>query len=152
MKCETLTDKTVVIPTDTRGKRTVVALAMSPKAEKTLRGWGNPLYQALIADGMGGLMSGRMYDANLCFVGMVHGIAKLATAEIKDRTKKATDKKLHNNFMLTEKNLGETMEALKIRDKSEPHFFVLDKDGNIIYHTSGDYTDDKLNQITEKLM
>jgi ATP synthase subunit 10 len=150
--CETLTDKKLTIPGDMKGKRTVIALAMSAKAEKELRGWSNPLYQALLADGMGGLMGGRMYDANLCFVGLVRGIAKLATGEIKERSRKATDKKLHDNFMISEKDVQEVIDALKITNKNEPHFYVLDKDGNILYHTSGPYSDEKLNAITEKLM
>lgn len=150
--CETLNDQKVVIPKDVKGKKTVVAIAMSAKAEKALRAWNTPLYNSLIADGMGGLMGGRMYDANLCFVGMVRGIAKLATSEIKERTKKSTEKKLYDNFMITEQNVDEFVKVANVKDKSEPQFFVLDKDGNIIYHTSGDYSDAKLNAITEKLM
>jgi hypothetical protein len=150
--CETMNDQKVVIPDDVKGKKTVVAIAMSAKAEKALRAWNTPLYNSLIAEGMGGLMGGRMYDANLCFVGMVRGIAKLATGEIKERTKKNTDKKLWDNFMITEQDVDEFIKVAQVKEKSEPQFFVLDKDGKIIYHTSGDYSDAKLNAITEQLM
>ena len=150
--CENMNDKKVTIPDDVKGRKTVVAMAMSAKAEKSLRAWNTPLYNSLIADGMGGLMSGRMYDANLCFVGMVKGIAKLATSEIKERTKKNTDKKLHDNFMISDQNVNDFAKEVNIKDTGEPQFFVLDANGKIIYHTSGNYTDDKLNAITEKLM
>lgn len=152
LHCETLSDKNITIPTDVQGKKSVICLAMSPKAEKTLRGWNNPLYNALIAEGMGGLMGGRMYDANLCFVGMLKGIAKLGLNETKKQAKKEVEKKMHNNFMVSDDDVKALMSALNITDVKEPHFFVLDASGNIIYHTQGEYSIDKLNAITEKLM
>jgi hypothetical protein len=152
LKCETLSDKVIHIPNDVKGKATVVCLAMSPKAEKLLRGWNNPLYNALIANGMGGLMGGRMYDANLCFVGMLKGIAKLGLNETKKQAKQEVEKKLYDNFMVSDDDVKELMKTLKITDVKEPHFFVLDADGKIIYHTQGAYSADKLNEITERLM
>jgi hypothetical protein len=152
LTCETLSDKTIHIPGDVKGKATVICLAMSPKAEKLLRGWNNPLYNALIADGMGGLMGGRMYDANLCFVGMLKGIAKLGLKETKKQSKKEVEQKLHDNFMVSDDDVKDLMKALKITDVKEPHFFVLDAEGNIIYHTQGAYSTEKLNEITEQLL
>jgi len=152
LNCETLNGKKVAIPDDVKGKKSVIAIAMSAKAEKSLREWNTPLYNTLIADGMGGLMGGRMYDVNVCFVGMVHGIAKLATSEIRERTKKNVNKKLYDNFMLSEQNVSEFMNSLNLKNTDEPLFFVLDSEGNIIYQTSGSFTDNKLNSITEKLI
>jgi hypothetical protein len=152
LNCETLSDKKLSIPNDTKGKSTVVCLAMSPKAEKLLRGWNNPLYNALIADGMGGLMGGRMYDANLCFVGMLKGIAKLGLNETKKQSKKEVEKKLHDNFMVSDDDVKDLMKALDISDVKEPHFFVLDAQGVIVYHTQGEYSTKKLDEITEHLL
>ncbi|MES2779158.1 MAG: hypothetical protein V4651_04585 [Bacteroidota bacterium] len=152
LNCETLADKTLVIPNDVKGKRSVIGLAMSPKAEKTLRGWNNPLYTALFAEGVGGLMGGRMYDANLCFVGMLRGIAKLGLAEAKKQSKKEVEKKLHPNFMVSEDDVNTLMKNLNITDVKEPHFFVLDAEGKVIYHTQGEYSEQKLNELTEKLL
>jgi hypothetical protein len=152
LKCETLNNKMLNIPADVKGKRTVVCLSMSPKAEKELRGWNNPLYNSLVGEGMGGLMGGRMYDANLCFVGMLKGVAKLGLNEAKRQSREKIEKKQHDNFMVSEDDVKTLMKALNITDASEPHFFVLDADGKIIYHTSGSYTDKKLNEITEQLM
>jgi hypothetical protein len=152
LTCETLNDKKVVIPADTKGKRTVICLAMSPKAEKALRAWNNPLYNSLIGNGMGGLMGGRMYDANLCFVGMLKGVAKLGLNEAKKQSREKVEKKQHDNFMVSDDDVRALMKALDITDASEPHFFVLDADGKIIYHTSGEYQDKKLDAITEQLL
>jgi hypothetical protein len=152
LHCETLSDKSLNIPADVKGKKTVVCLAMSPKAEKSLREWNNPLYNSLIAEGFGGLMGGRMYDANLCFVGMLKGIAKLGLNETKKQSKREVEKKLHDSFMVSDDDVKDLMKALNITDVKEPHFFVLDADGKIIYHTQGEYSTDKLNEITERLM
>lgn len=97
-------------------------------------------------------MGGRMYNANLCFVGMLKGVVKFASSEIIERSKKNIDKKLWDNYMITDKEVKAFMEAANISKTDEPQFFVLDKDGNIIYRTSGKYTDAKLNEIEEKLM
>ena len=152
LNCETLNGKKFSIPNDVKGKKSVIAIAMSAKAEKALREWNTPIYNTFIADGMGGMLGGKMYDVNVCFVGMVHGIAKLATSEIRDRTKKVVDKKLYDYFMLTEQNVNDFINALNIKDTSEPLFFVLDSEGNIIYQTSGNYSDHKLNSLSEKLI
>jgi hypothetical protein len=152
LHCETLADKTLNIPSDVKGKKTVVCLAMSAKAEKMLRAWNNPLYNSLMADGMGGLMGGRMYDANLCFVGMLKGIAKLGLNEAKKQSKKEISPKQYPYFMVSDDDVNALMKELKITDVKEPHFFILDANGNITYHTQGEYSDAKLNAITEQLM
>ena len=152
LHCETLADQKLNIPQDVQGKRSVVCLAMSPKAEKLLRSWNNPLYNALIAEGMGGLMGGRMYNANLCFVGMLKGIAKLGLNEAKNQSKKDIEKKLHPLFMISADDVTALMKTLQIDEVKEPHFYVLDEKGNILFHTSGEFSDAKLDQITEKLM
>lgn len=152
LRCETLADQTLTIPNSVRGKKTVVALAMSSKAEKELRAWNNPLYNALIAEGMGGLMGTRMYDAHLCFVGMLKGIAKLGLNETKKQAKREVEKKLYPHFMVSDDDVVALMKILNIDNYKEPHFFVLDTKGNIIYHTQGTFSDQKLNEITEKLL
>lgn len=152
LTCETLSDKTLSIPNDVKGKPTVICLAMSPKAEKELRAWNNPMYNALLGNGMGGLMGARMYDANMCFVGMLKGIAKLGLSETKKQAKQEVEKKLHDYFMVSDDDVKTLMKTLKITDVKDPHFFVLDAEGKIIYHTQGEYTPQKLDAITEHLM
>ena len=152
LTCETLADKTLVIPNDVKGKRSVICLAMSPKAEKMLRAWNNPLYTALFAEGMGGLMGTRMYDANLCFVGMLKGIAKLGLSEAKKQSKKEVEKKLYPHFMVSDDDVNTLMKTLNITDSKEPHFFILDADGKIRYHSQGEYSEQKMNALTEQLL
>lgn len=150
--CTNLKDKQVLLPTDMQNKRTVIALMLSTKADKYMQNWAQPLYNSLMADGVGGMMSGNMYNANLCFVGAVKGLAKLALPEMIKKAKNQVDKKFHGNFMYTDTDMDALMKSLNITDKSLPHFIVVEKDGSIIYQTSGAYTEDKLNDITGALL
>jgi hypothetical protein len=150
--CTNLKDKQVVLPTDMQNKRTVIALMLSTKADKYMQNWSQPLYNSLMADGVGGMMSGNMYNANLCFVGAVKGLAKLALPEMIKKAQIQVDKKFHGNFMYTDTDMDVLMKSLNITDKSLPHFIVVEKDGSVIYQTSGAYTEDKLNDITGALL
>lgn len=150
--CTNLKDKQVSLPADIAGKRTVIALMFSTKADKHMQKWAQPLYNSLMADGMGGMMGGNMYNANLCFVGAVKGLAKLALPEMIKKAKKEVNAKYHGNFMYTDTDIDVLTKALNITDKSVPHFIVIEKDGNILYQTSGEYSDTKLNDITGALL
>lgn len=152
ISCTNLKDKQVTLPADVAGKRCVVALMLSTKADKYMQAWSQPLYNSLMADGMGGMMGGNMYNANLCFVGAVKGLAKLALPEMIKKAKKEVDAKYHGNFMYTETDMDALMKDLNITDKSIPHFIVLGADGKILFQTSGVYSDDKLNDITGALL
>lgn len=149
---KTLSGKELHLPHDFKNKKAVIVIAASPKAEQSLKQWSQPLYNALIAEGMGGLMGARMYDAHLCFAGLVKGIAKLAFDQIIDKGRKKVDKKFHDLYFFSDQEVPEFLKAAEISHPEEPYFFVLDKDGKIIYRTSGAYSDDKLNAITEKLL
>ena len=45
--------------------------------------------------------------------------------------------------------LKEYKESLDFEHKDVPYFFVIDKEGKIVYATSGRFTDDKLSEIEE---
>jgi predicted transcriptional regulator len=40
-------------------------------------------------------------------------------------------------------------EILKMDDKTKPYIYVLDKEGKIVFVTSGAYTEDKMDEIDE---
>lgn len=152
IQCTNLKDKQVTLPADVAGKRTVIALMLSTKADKYMQKWAQPLYNSLMAEGMGGMMGGNMYNANLCFVGAVRGIAKIALPEMIKKARKEVDTKYHTNFMYTEGDIDGLTKALNITDRSIPHFIVIETDGKILHHASGEFTDAKLNDITGALL
>lgn len=149
---ETVADKKTIVPADLAGKRAVIGIAFSLKADDALKKWSQPLYDQLIAGGMGGLMGGNMYNANICFVAMLRGVAKLGLGELKQRSQKNIDKKLHSYFVISDDDAQKIIETLKVSDKNEPYFFVVDEKGNILFSTSGAYSEKKMNQITDALL
>jgi predicted transcriptional regulator len=83
---------------------------------------------------------------------MLKGIAKLGLAEAKKQSKKEVEKKRYPNFMVSDDDVNALMKTLKIEDVKEPHFFVLDAEGKVVYHTQGEYSEQKMNEITERLL
>ena len=152
LRAQNLQDKDVTLPDYVKDKRAVICLAFSVKADESLKKWIQPLYNQLIADGMGGLMGGNMYNANLCFVAMLRGIAKMGMGELKSRSKKSIDPRLHSLFLISDDDADALMQQLKITDKNEPHFIVVNEKGNILFQTWGAYSDKKMESITDALL
>lgn len=76
---ETLSEEVLTIPTDTRGKYTLVGLASSEKAEEFLRGWYEPVYNKFIAKTG---MFDDMFDVNVFFVPMFSGSKKIGKGKV----------------------------------------------------------------------
>lgn len=152
LRAQNLQDKDVTLPDYVKDKRAVVCIAFSVNADESLKKWIQPLYNQLIADGMGGLMGGNMYNANLCFVAMLRGIAKMGMGELKSRSKKSIDPRLHSLFLISDDDAEAMMKKLKITDKNEPYFFVVDEKGNILFQTWGAYSDKKMESVTDALL
>ena len=83
MICEDYNGKAVSIPTDTKGKYTLICVAFSTAAETDLKTWVNPIYNKFI----GKVDASKAdvfdvhtdYDVNLYFVPMFTGFNKLAS-------------------------------------------------------------------------
>jgi hypothetical protein len=148
LKGETLTDKPITFPDDTKGKYTLLGLALSRKAEEDLQSWLNPSYNKFV------LKSGLMdagYDVNTYFVPMYTGISQPVSGIGKKNMKEGTDKNFYPYLVYYKGEAKKYREGLKLEDKETPYIFLLDKDGVIVYSTSGKYTDKKMEEIEEKL-
>ena len=152
MECENYNGKVVNLPTDTKGKYTLLAMAFSTAAETDLKTWINPIYNKFIvkvdaskADAFDVHVD---YDVNLYFVPMFTGFNKLASKSSKDKIKAGTDKELYNYLLFYDG--GKTYkDELDFKKRDIPYFFVLDKTGKIAYTTSGKYDDQKLEKILD---
>ncbi|HEY5825508.1 MAG TPA: hypothetical protein VIT44_14130, partial [Cyclobacteriaceae bacterium] len=78
MTAETVEDKKVNLPADTKGKYTLLGLAYSKKSEDELNSWFNPIFSKFIQKSKG-LMAGFGYDVNVYFVPMFTGVNAAAT-------------------------------------------------------------------------
>ena len=142
----TLTEKKVSIPGDTKGRSTIIALAFSQDAEQELKTWADPAFDKFIARTE--LMS---YDVNLYFIPMFSG-AKAAMAESsKEKFKKENDPELHPYVLIYKGGIDEYRSVLEMKKKDTPYIFVLDKDGKIVFSTSGIYTEEKMDAIEDHL-
>lgn len=141
---ETLNGKNITLPDDTKGKKTLIGMAYSKKAEEALMSWYQPVYDKFIAKL--GMFDGD-YDINLYFVPMYIGLKQAAYDATIKELKTSNRKDLFPYILFYKGDLEPYRSALKMSDKSLPYFFVLDEKGNVIHSTSGVYTDKKMEDI-----
>jgi hypothetical protein len=150
MMAETVEDKQVNLPKDTKGKYTLLGLAYSKKSEDELNSWFQPVFETFIQKTTG-LMSGMGYDVNVYFVPMFTGVNAAATGTAKKKAAKNIDPQLLPYVLFYKGKLEPYKDALDFQHKDVPYFFVLDQQGKIIYATSGKFSDEKLEEIESKI-
>lgn len=150
METETVEDKVVNLPDDVTDKYTLIAMAYSKKAEKDLSTWFSPVYNKFLKKTTG-VFASFTYDINVYFVPMFTGINAAATGTAKRKTAEELDPLLVPNILFYKGALKPYKEALEFDKKDVPYLFLIDNDGNIAYATSGEYTDDKMDEIEEFL-
>jgi predicted transcriptional regulator len=82
---------------------------------------------------------------------MFTGVNAAATGTAKRKAMKNVDPQLLPYILFYKGELKTYKEALDFEKKDIPYFFVLDKDGKIVYATSGKYTSAKLDKVEEVL-
>lgn len=146
MDVETVDDKKMKLPNDTNGKFTILGLAYSKKSEDELNTWFQPVYDKFVAKASG-LFEGFGYDVNVYFVPMFTGINAAASGTAKKQALKNVDPQLLPKILFYKGELKPYKEALNFDSKELPYFYVLDKDGKIVYSTSGKFSPKKLDEI-----
>ena len=150
MEAETVEDKKVNLPTDTKGKYTLLGLAYSKKSEDELNSWFSPVYNKFVKKATG-LMAGMGYDVNVYFVPMFTGVNAAATGTAKKKALKNIDPQLLPYILFYKGELKSYKETLDFEKRDIPYFFVLDTDGKIVYATSGAFTEGKLDEVEEAI-
>ena len=150
MEAETVDDKKVMLPNDVKGKYTLVGLAYSKKSEDELNGWFQPIFSKFIQKNKG-LFESFGYDVNVYFIPMFTGVKTTAAGTAKKKAAKDIDPQLLPYILFYKGELKTYKEALDFEKKDIPYFFVLDKEGKIVYATSGKYTSKKLDEVEEVL-
>lgn len=146
MQAETVEDKKVKLPDATKGKFTLLGLAYSKKSEDELNTWFQPIFQKFIQKNTG-LFEGMGYDVNVYFVPMFTGVNAAATGTAKKKALKNIDPNLLPYILFYKGELKTYKEALDFEKRDVPYFFVLDKDGKILYATSGRYNQKKMDEV-----
>ncbi|MBC8111642.1 MAG: hypothetical protein H7Y04_11330 [Verrucomicrobia bacterium] len=138
---KTLQDKTLTIPNDTKGKFTILCLTYSQKSSDVLQNWLQPIYETFLTD--------PDYDVHMYFVPMLSGIKELAAGTIEKKMKQGFDPQLHPYILLYKGEIGDYKKTLNMTEKDIPYFFVLNKEGKIVHQVSGNYTDAKMEKMSE---
>jgi hypothetical protein len=146
MEAETVEDKKVKLPDQAKGKYTLLGLAYSKKSEDELNGWFQPVFEKFIQKNKG-LFEGFGYDVNVYFVPMFTGVNAAATGTAKKKALKNIDPNLLPYILFYKGELKPYKEALDFEKKDVPYFFVLDKDGKILFATSGAFSTKKMDEV-----
>ena len=144
---ETLDNREISIPNDTKNKYTLVGMAYSKKSEDDLTTWFTPVYQKFIHKPKNPGLFYTEYDVNVFFVPMFTGVKKAAYGKVMKQMKSKTDPRLVPHVMFYKGELQKYKEELDFQGKDVPYFFVIDKTGKIVYATSGEFSDEKLDDI-----
>ncbi|MFZ9045513.1 MAG: hypothetical protein ACO2ZZ_06575 [Cyclobacteriaceae bacterium] len=148
---ESLTREFVTLPEDVNGKYTLIGLAFSKKSEKFLNGWFNPIYQSFIFKPDGNSLFAGNYDVNVFFVPMFTGAKRPAYEKVMQKVIEDIDPRLRPYVLFYKGTMKEYKRTLDFEGKELPYFYILNPNGKVIYTTSGQYSDRKMQIITEKL-
>lgn len=143
---ETLNNKKVTLPKDLIGKFSLLCFASSQKAQVNLESWLDPVYQNFIAKT--GLMD-EFYDLNVYFIPVLTGTNISFATSMKNKFKESTQEDLQSHVLICKEKGREVLETLNMQKSDEPHFFLLNKEGKIIYKTTGAYTEEKFDAIDD---
>ena len=142
----TAENKTISIPSCSKGKYVLICFASSKKAQADFESWLNPVYNRYIAKT--GFMD-DMFDVDVFFIPIFGGAEGAMQATVKRRFIETAQKDLWPHLVFAESGLKETLASLNMSNESVPYFFFLDKDGKIVYRTSGVFSEEKFDAIDE---
>jgi hypothetical protein len=140
----TIENKIVHIPNELKGKFSLLGFASSMKAQPDLETWLDPIYQKFIAKT--GLMD-DMYDLNVYFIPILTGTNITFAASMKKKFKEMAQEDLKPHLLFCTDNGKEILEKLSMNKSDTPYFLLLDKEGKILYRTSGAYSEEKFDAI-----
>ena len=153
MNTSTADGVVVDLPSDTKGKYTLLGLAFSKKSEDDLNTWMEPVFWKFIDKPEGKIDQlfgyGSSYDVNAYFVPMFTGIKTAATKAAKRKALKKMDPRLIPSILFYKGKLKPYKNTLDFQQRDIPYFFVLDEMGKIVFATSGRYTDAKMSKVEE---
>jgi len=150
LECVDLHDKSITLPKDIKGKKSILVLAASQKSEEDLRSWMLPLYNDFIADQSENMFAMESYDINTYFIPVFSGVAKAAANNIKKKLLKGLDPALQSHVLIYKGSANKLFDELDL-DKKTAALVVLDEQGNIIKKFTGAYSEDKMDKIKETI-
>ena len=146
---ETVDGEKITLPKSDPKTFTIVGLAYSPKASDQLDEWLEPAYMRFVAKH--GLFAGE-YDADIYFMPVFAGTNKVLYEPSMKKFKKTASPEIVEHVLFAKSDLEMLRDELDMPEKEVPHFFILDRDGKIVYRIKGPYTLEKLEEMEEVLL
>ncbi|MBX7053178.1 MAG: hypothetical protein K1X54_14170 [Flavobacteriales bacterium] len=145
---ETLDHQTLTLPKDCLGKKTIVGLAYSEKAQEAMLTWYEPAFEKFVAK-VG--MFDYQYDIHLYFIPMFIGLKQSLYESTLKKLRAENRKDLYPYVIFYKGELEPYESTLNMKDKSLPYLFVLDEKGQIIHSITGEYSEKKMEAIEAAL-
>lgn len=141
-----LNEKEVSIPEDTKGKYTLIGVAFTEAAQEDLYTWSQPVYSEFLDENN---FSSLIYDPYVHLVLMFTGANQLVFEKAKKRILDGSDETIKDNVLLYKGKMEDYRKTLDMKNRKIPYFFVLDKNGKIIYMAEGAYSAKILKEVAE---
>lgn len=139
-----LNEEQLNIPEDTKGKFSLIGVAFSEDAQDDLYTWSQPVFSEFMDENN---LSSLVYNPNVHLILMFTGANQVAYKNAKRKINEGTDENLKDNVVLYKGAMEDYRKKLKMKDRKKPYFFVLDKEGKIIYCASGRYSRKVLEEV-----
>lgn len=146
ISAENIFNKNFNLPADLKGKFSLLCFASSSKAQGDLESWLDPVYQKYIAKT--GLMD-DMFDVNVYFIPVLTGTNFSFAASMKKKFYENSQEDLRPHILFCKEEGKGIIASLKMQKSDIPYFFLLDKEGKIIYRTTGRFTEEKFDSIDD---
>jgi len=143
---ETLGNKQVTIPNDTKGRYAFLCFATGMKAQKDLESWLDPVYNKFIAKT--GLMD-EFFDVQVYFIPVFKGSNAAMQESVRKKFNETAQDDVKENVLFCKSDLTNVLKTLSITDDNTPYFFLLNEEGTIIYRATGPFSEAKFDKIDE---
>lgn len=150
MECQNVDGVKYSLPNGLKGKKSVLCLAYSQKAQEKLQGWVDAsVHDLILRSSEQSLIPEEPYNIHAFFIAMYTGANQNFANGAEAQIKKNIDVQLHPYILLYKGELDVYKTKLKMDVKDDPYVFVLDEKGKIIYVTHGAYTEKAMDEIEE---
>ena len=147
VEAEKLDGTIVEIPNHFAGNFTLIGVASSQKAEEELRTWQAPVYNKFVAKT--GLMD-DMYDVDICFLPLFTGASRMAKPKVIKKLRQENNP-LVSDYLYVYTGEIAPFKDLGMKNKKTPYFYLLDKQGKVIWQDSGSFKQAALDEVEEIL-
>lgn len=138
----------VNFPKDILGKKSLVGFAFSRKSQEDLESWAQPVYDEFIDKES---LASLVYDANVYLVIVFNAANASFRSRLEKELKENILVEFFSNIILCDDESKYIKTLMKIEDEDIPVLYTLDEDGRITHHTSGHYTDKKMEILSSFL-